>query len=215
MGLKISVILVDDHPTVLKGMRVCIEEEEGLEVSAVACTASELLGLPQLETCDVIVLDVNLPDTTGIEAIPMILERRADARILMFSMHRGVEYVRRALDSGALGYVLKAAMPDELVAAIRAVRHDGTYLPRDIAVALAQGRQVQSLGEGGPQLTGRELEVLRQIAAGEPSKRIAWKLGVSIRTVDAHRRNLKRKLGARSASECVSLAIRAGLIAAL
>ena len=207
------VILVDDHPMVLQGIAACFEDAADIDLIAQAVDAESLLALPKLLSCDVLVLDINLPGMNGINALPLVTAQNPDMRVLVFSMHRGVEYARKALAAGASGYVFKDAMPDELILAIQTVHRGGTYLPPETAAALATAPPETTTAAQSANLTERELEILRQVAAGQSSKGIAWGLGVSVRTVETHRRNIKQKLGAKSASECVSIAMMAGLIA--
>ncbi len=210
MSQPVKVILVDDHPTVLAGIKACIEEDRDIAVVAVASDVAGLLALPELTITEVVVLDINLPDVTGIDAIESIHRANPQIKVLIFSIHRTVSYVRNAVLAGAAGYVCKDAMPADLILAIQTVKRGGTYLPSDIAAEMAMGQG--TLTTGDPALTARELEVLQQIAAGASSKEIARLIDVSVRTVETHRRNLKLKLGAKSVSECVSIAITAGLI---
>ncbi|MEL6572381.1 MAG: response regulator transcription factor [Pseudomonadota bacterium] len=212
MTTPIRVILVDDHPMVLQGIAACIEDAADIDLIAQAVDAESLLELPELQRCDVVILDINLPGMNGINALPLAIARNPDVRVLVFSMHRSVEYARKALAAGASGYVFKDAMPDELILAVQTVHRGGTYLPPETAAALATAPAEAPVSADMANLTERELEILRQVAAGQSSKGIAWGLGVSVRTVETHRRNIKQKLGAKSASECVSIAMVAGMI---
>lgn len=212
MTNPIRVILVDDHPMVLQGIAACINDAEDIDLIAQAVDAESLLALPELMACDVLVLDINLPGMNGINALPLAAQKNPDMRVLVFSMHRGVEYARKALAAGAAGYVFKDALPDELIFAIQTVHRGGTYLPPEIAAGLAAAPAEVTPDASAINLTDRELEILRQVADGHSSKGIAWTLSLSVRTVETHRRNIKQKLGAKSASECVSIAIGAGLI---
>lgn len=208
----IKVIMVDDHPMVLQGIAACIDDADDMDLIAQAVDAEALLTLPTLATCDVLVLDINLPGMNGINALPRAIDKNPNLRVLVFSMHRGVEYARKALAAGAAGYVFKDALPDELILAIQTVHRGGTYLPPEIAAGLATAPAEPDPDADAMTLTERELEILRQVADGHSSKAIAWSLGLSVRTVETHRRNIKQKLGAKSASECVSIAMVAGLI---
>ena len=212
MKLPIRVILVDDHPMVLQGIAACIEDADDIDLIAQAVDAEEMLALPGLQHCDVLVLDINLPGLNGINALPIAIAKNPDLRVLVFSMHRGLEYARKALAAGAAGYVFKDALPDELIHAIQTVHRRGTYLPPEVAAGLATLPATADLPLSQINLTEREIEILRQVADGQSSKAIAWSLSLSVRTVETHRRNIKQKLGAKSASECVSIAIGAGLI---
>ena len=212
MTTPIRVILVDDHPMVLQGIAACIDDAEDIDLIAQAVDAESLLDLPEVMDCDVLVLDINLPGMNGINALPLAVQKNRNLRVLVFSMHRSVEYARKALAAGAAGYVFKDALPDELILAIQTVHRGGTYLPPEIASGLASAPAEPMPDAAAINLTDRELEILRQVADGHSSKGIAWTLSLSVRTVETHRRNIKQKLNAKSASECVSIAIGAGLI---
>lgn len=212
MSKSISVILVDDHPMVLQGISACLEDAPELKLIGIANDVAELWTLPELEKCDVLVLDINLPEQSGIEAMPKALEMGTGMKVVVFSMHRGIEYARRALAAGASGYVFKDAMPEELIRAIETVHVGGTYLPPGIAVRLAASGPSAGKSARAMQLTDREIAVLDKVASGRSSKEIALMMGLSVRTVEAHRRNIKQKLDAKSASECVSIAMGLGLI---
>ena len=210
MSDQIKVILVDDHPMVLEGIKACIEEDAGINVVATASDVASLLAHPALNTAEVVVLDINLPDMTGIDAIAHVKAVNPWIKVMIFSIHRNVDYVRNAMVAGAAGYACKDALPADLIQAIQTVWLGGSYMPPDIAAAMALGRStVTGLDKT---LTDRELEILRKIADGASSKGIAQDLDVSVRTVETHRRNLKNKLGAKSSSECVSIAMSNGLI---
>lgn len=197
---------------VLQGIASCIDDAPNMNLIAKAGDATSLLALPELRSCDVLILDINLPDLNGIDAIASVLQKNSDLKVLIFSIHRGVEYARKSLTAGASGYLFKDAMPDELIIATQTVHNGGTYLPTEIAAALATGSPTGTSEKAAPRLTDRELCILTEIAAGHSSKSIAWNIGVSVRTVETHRQNIRQKLGAKSASECVSIALGLGLI---
>lgn len=208
MTQPISVILADDHPMVLQGIKACLEESDAIDVVGVVPDGETLVRTYGRTPCDVVVVDINLPGMNGIEAVQTLKASHGSLRALMFTMHHDVEYARRAIAAGATGFVLKDALPSELIHAIQTVHHGGTFFPPDIAKSLATGQAPVST----IQPSEREIEVLRAVAAGKSSKVIAWEMGLSVRTVETHRRNLRQKLGGKSTAECISIAYNAGLI---
>ena len=207
---KISVVLADDHPMVLKGIKASIEESGEIEVVGVLSDGESLITFFAENPCDVVVLDINLPGANGIETAEALRRDHPEAKILIFTMHHNVEYVRRAVAVGATGFVLKDGPPSELIVAIQSVTQGGSFFSPKVAQSLASGK-LSSYDIG---LTERELEVLQAVASGKSSKTIAWDIGISVRTVETHRRNLKQKFGAKSTAECISRAYTAGIIVA-
>jgi len=203
-----KIVMVDDHPMVLEGIRACLEEYEDLAVVSAVSSAEELLNSWDPSGCDVVLMDMNLPGLSGFEATSKLIEQSPRAKVLIFSMLESGEYARRAVNAGAKGYVLKDAMPDELVLALRTVVQGGTYFSEQITQALARAEENMLKTD----LTLRELDVLKQLAEGKSSKQIAGLFDISVRTVESHRGNLKAKLGGQSAAECVQIAINAELI---
>ena len=208
MDKAIQIVLVDDHPMVVKGLNSCLGEYPELHVVATMESGEELLERQEDVVCDVVLLDVNLPGLGGIDTARRFLARETETQVLIFSMLNNPDYARHALDAGARGYLLKDAMPDELVTAIKTVAAGGSYFSRDIAASLAK----PAADANNAVLTDTERAVLGQIAEGKSSKEIAREAGVSVRTTEAHRRNIKLKLGAQTAAECVQIGIRSRLI---
>ena len=216
----IRVLIVDDHAVVRQGIRRVLEAEAGFMIVAEAGNAGDAIALARGEGPAVILLDITMPGRSGLDAVSDLLEAAPAARILMLSVHDEAEYVLRAVRSGAHGYVRKDTTPADLRAAVRAVHAGGGFFSPVVA-----GRLASALRESAPDgpdrstpaiasLTAREREVLTRIADGQPNKGIATALGISVRTVEAHRDNLMRKLGIRSAAALTRLAIEAGLVQA-
>ena len=216
----IRVLIVDDHAVVRQGIRGVLEAEPGFAIVAEAAHADDAIALAAAQRPAVILLDITMPGRSGLDAVSALLAVAPGARILMLSVHDEAEYVLRAVRAGAHGYVRKDTTPADLRAAVRAVyAGEGFFSP------VVAGRLTTALRDGTPEvaasrtpqvasLTAREREVLVRVALGQPNKEIATALGISVRTVEAHRDNLMRKLGIRSAAALTRLAIEAGLVQA-
>jgi len=187
--MKIRLLLVDDHPMVREGLVARFQSVPRFEVVGEAGGRAE--ALDQLSRCepDVVVMDVGLKDGNGIALAAELLASRPALKLLMFSMYDNPEYVQRALQAGARGYVLKDAPAAEILSAIDAVAAGGTFLSAAVSGRLFRGQAPR------PVLTPRESEILSALARGASSKQIARELDLSVRTVEAHRQSIKRKLG--------------------
>ena len=205
---QISVLLVDDHAVVREGYRRLLERHADIAVIGEAADATTAYSLfcrldPQL-----VVMDITLPGTSGIEAMRRMLEYKSGARILIFSMHEDAIFARRALQAGAFGYVTKASAPNVLVQAIRSVAAGEKYLSPEVAQELAL--RGFAGGQGG-ELSARELEVLQLLAQGHSVKEIAESMGLNPKTVSNHQTAIKQKLGADTAIQLLKKATQLGL----
>ena len=211
MKPAISVLLVDDHAVVREGYRRLLERAVDLRIVGEAATAAEAVRICAQTAPDVVVMDISLPDVSGIEALRRLLARAPEARVLMFSIHDESIFPRHAFAAGALGYVTKASAPDVLVDAVRVVALGRRYLSPDIAHSLA----LQGIGgeRGIAALSTREFEIARLLALGHPVREIADKLCLSVKTVANHQWAIRQKLGADSAAQFLRIASRDGLIA--
>ncbi len=210
----ISVVLVDDHSVVREGYRRLIEATADLSVIGEAATGEEAYRLYGELHPDVVVMDLSLPGIGGIEAVRRIVARDAQARVLVFSMHDDAVFSSRALKAGAKGYVTKAAAPDVLIDAIRAVAGGRLYLSQDIAQELA----VLSLpGRNNPvqALSAREFEVFRMLVEGHSVAEIARVLSLSQKTVANYQSALRQKLDVSNTTQAVRLAMAHGLFPAV
>jgi DNA-binding NarL/FixJ family response regulator len=197
----IRILLVDDHPMVREGLRARLSSVPRLLVVGEAGNAEEaLLRLADTEP-DVVVQDVGLKEGNGIDLVQVMLERQPDLRVLMFSMYETPEYVQRALLAGARGYVLKDAPASEILAAIDAVAAGGTFLSPGVSRCLFRTPAPR------PVLSPREREILSGLGRGESSKQIAAALTLSVRTVEAHRQSIKRKLDRAGQAELIKYAV--------
>ncbi|GAA5185667.1 response regulator transcription factor [Niveibacterium umoris] len=185
---SVRILLVDDHPLVRDGVRARLETVPGFAVVAEAGTATEALTQAEIHTPDIALMDVGLPGTSGVELARMCHERFPALRIVMLTMHDQPQVVVEAFRAGARGYVLKDSPAQEIVAAIQTVMAGRRYYSAGVADALAHGAAPE------PLLSVREKEVLAFIAEGLSSKEIAQRLDLSVRTVETHRLNIKRKL---------------------
>jgi len=203
---KISVLLVDDHALVRRGFRRMLDDDETLEVIGEASNGAEAVQLAEKLKPQVIVMDCQLPQMTGLEATRKILHDRPDTAILMLSMHSEDTLVRQALAAGARGYVLKNALDLDLARAIKEVAAGKSVLDPQVK------RQEALKGERETGLTARELEILQHIVAGKSNKEIASDLNLSVNTVSVHRANIMDRLGIHKTAELVVYAIRNGLV---
>jgi DNA-binding NarL/FixJ family response regulator len=209
--MSIRVLLVDDHAVVREGYRGLLQRTPDIEVVAQSASAEDAYRVFCGTPCDVLVLDINLPGTSGIELTARILAREPRARVLVFSMHDDVMFVSRALQAGARGYLTKASAPEVLVEAVRAVAAGKVYLSQDVAQQLAlQTIPGQQLPLGS--LSPREFEVFRQLAEGRTVAEIAATMCLSQKTIANYQSNIRQKLELTNAAQIVRLAMSYGLV---
>ncbi len=211
------LLLVDDHAVVRSGLRMLLENERDVEIVGEAATALEALEAAQRLKPNVILMDIGLPDMSGIDATREIKKHLSDVAIVALTIHEDEEYFFKMLEAGASGYVPKRAAPEELLTAIRAAATGQVYLYPSLAKLLVRdylsgGRPADE--EPVSELTAREQEVLTYLAEGASNEEIAAALVISRKTVARHRENIMRKLNLHSRSELVRYAIRKGIIKA-
>lgn len=209
----IRVVLCDDHAMVRSGLHRILAAEAGIEVVGEAGTAGEAVELAARVRPDVLVMDLGLPDASGIAATGRVRQASPGTAVLVLTAHSDVVYLRRAFAEGAAGFLVKEAADVELVQAVRTVASGRQYVHPALGAALlhlgaGSGRPA---GAGG-ELSERELEVLRGIALGRTNAEIAAALYVSVRTVETHRTHIQQKLGARTRAELVARARQAHLL---
>ncbi|MFK8075503.1 MAG: response regulator [Granulosicoccus sp.] len=202
----IKTLIVDDHPLVRDGLTSRINRSTEVTVIGEACDGDEALKLLETLKPDVVLMDINMPKLNGIQTTEAILDLYPDILILVLSMHDDREYVSSVIDAGARGYVLKSASAEEMFNAIKAVYYGGIYYSPAIAESLAQKNE-----DPVDSLTDREQVVLDMLAKGASNKECANLLGISARTVETHRRNIKQKLNLRSTPALIRFAIDSGL----
>jgi DNA-binding NarL/FixJ family response regulator len=198
---SIRLMLVDDHPLVRDGLRARLEAVPGFEVAGEASNADEAHAQLESVNPSIILMDVGMKGVNGIDLTAALLQRQPDLLVLMLSMYDNPEYVQRAMQAGARGYVLKDAPASEIIAAIEAVAAGGTFLSPAVSKRLFRNQAPR------PLLSSRESEILSALARGISSKQIAREMNVSVRTVEAHRQNIKRKLDLAGQAELIKYAV--------
>jgi two-component system, NarL family, response regulator NreC len=206
----ITVVLADDHAVVRKGLRLLLEAEPGMRVLAEAGTVPDALRMARAHRPKVLVLDLNMPGGSSLEAIPTILEQTEATAIVVLTMQNDPSFARQALQAGALGFVLKEAADDELLGAIRLAAEGETYLNPRLGARLAAQPDVPV---GPPDdLSDRELEVLKLIALGHTNAEIGNQLFLSVRTVESHCAHIQQKTRRTTRAELVRYALEHGLV---
>ena len=215
MAMTARVLVADDHTLLRAGLIKLIETLNDVEVVGQAKDGLEALALAASCLPNLVLLDIAMPGMSGLEVCAQLVKSYPGIRVLMLSMHREPQYVRRALQSGAAGYLLKDSAPDELAQAIRSVIDGKTYL----SAVLAQNMLSDMVTQLHPQsttpeisLTSRQREVLKLVAEGSSTKRIAIQLNLSVKTVDTQRTNLMNQLGIHDLAGLVRYAIRNGIV---
>jgi DNA-binding NarL/FixJ family response regulator len=206
----IRVLVVDDHPIVRQGLVSVLSDEEDLEVVGEAGSGREAIALAARLRPDVVLLDLEMPDLDGVEAIPGLLAAGPDMGVLVFTAYDTDERVLGAVRAGARGYLLKGASAEEIARGIRTVQSGGSYLEPRVASKLMA--EVVAPHRGPTPLSEREREVLRLVADGLPTKQIALSLSISERTVKFHVNSIFHKLGADNRAQAVALAAQRGLL---
>jgi DNA-binding NarL/FixJ family response regulator len=212
---QIRVILADDHVVVRQGIRRFLEEDPAIEVVAEASDGAEVVHLVEEHRPDVAVLDIRMPEVTGVEATRRIKHRFPNTRVLILTAYDDDPYVFALLEAGADGYVLKTAGADELIDAVRTVYRGESALSPEVAskvVQQATGRRPASAADQIEPLTPREIDVLRLVADGMTNREVGRELGISHRTVQGHLASIYGKLGANSRTEAVTEALKRGWI---
>lgn len=206
----ISIFIVDDHPVVVEGLRSVIEKREGHQVSGTARNAAEAIRLLRKTKADILLLDINLPDMSGIDLCKKITGEFPGMRILGISTFSERSYISRMIENGAMGYLIKSASADEIAQAIDTVMQGRLYMSLKIEHLLQPSglKSVHHL----PDLTKREKEVLQYIAEGLTNQEIAKKIFVSTSTVDSHRKNMITKFQVNNTAALVKLAVENHLL---
>jgi two-component system nitrate/nitrite response regulator NarL len=214
----IRVMVVDDHAVVREGIRHVLDDKTTFAVVAEAASAAEAIMRVQDATPDVIILDISMPGGSGLGAVAELLERAPNAKVLMLSVHDDTEYVVESVHAGAHGYLRKDSTPAELRKAIDTLHEGSRYYSPQVAGALAAAlrdeppeRTPGTTTRAADVLTPREMEILALIADGLTSREIGARLGISARTVEAHRNSLMRKVGIRTIAGLTRLAIEQGI----
>jgi two-component system invasion response regulator UvrY len=208
----IRVLLVDDHPVVRRGVAQIIVESYPHAVIRENCSSTDALGSARNDRWDLVILDLTLPDGSGLDVLKQIKKAQADVPVMILSVHPGEQFARRCAAAGASGYLTKDAAGVELTTAIARVIRGGTYFGDQVAEEIASG----STPDGGEQslerLSDREYEVLRLIGEGKTVSEIANVLTISVKTVSTYRTRLLTKMGMRTNAELMHYALRTGLM---
>jgi DNA-binding NarL/FixJ family response regulator len=210
----ISALIADDHGIVREGLRRLLESEPDIRVCAEASDGSEALELVDKHQPDVVILDITMPRLGGLETLQRLRAEQPGVKVILLSMHGDPTFIQSAIALGVDGYILKDGLAGEVIAAVRAVMTGGSYFSPPVAREIVDQARAPKRNGSEPftTLSTREREVLRLIAQGMSAKEIAGVLGISTKTVEAHRTSLMRKLGARKATELVRYALRKGLV---
>lgn len=205
--MTIRVVIVDDHPMVAEGIEALLETYDELTVVAALSSGQEAVDRVDELNPDVILLDLNMPGLGGLSATELILEKRPETKIVILSMHDTPEYISTALSHGARGYLLKDVPTEEIFTAIQTVMSGQDYLCTG-----AKGSLKPRITDGREPLTSHEQTILLQLATGKSNKDVAAELNISVRTVETHRKNIKRKLGISSTAGLTRYALEHGVV---
>lgn len=209
----IKILLADDHELLREGLRRMIEKEPDMEVVGEAGDGRVVVDMARALAPDVVVMDVTMPDLNGVDATRKIISEASGTKVLALSMHHDRQHVAGMLEAGATGYLMKGCKFEELAVAIRSVARKNVYLSPAIADMVLQGYPAKTRKKfPDPVLSSREREVLQLLAEGNSVKETAYRLGVSAKTVETHRRHIMEKLQISNDSDIVKYALREGLI---
>ncbi|WP_208999076.1 response regulator transcription factor [Roseibium sediminis] len=207
----ITVVLADDHELVRDGIRARLSRVESLEVIGEATNGKEALELVAALKPSVVLMDVSMPLMNGLEAASIIRNQYPQTRVLILSIYDNPEYVRGVVQAGAKGYILKDISAKEMITAILSVANGGYYFSSAVGPTLV-GATKSAPVDDPYGLTDREKQVLAAIAKGQPNKEVAKNLGISVRTVESHRLNLREKVGCKNAAQLYKVAQELGLL---
>ena len=210
--MSIRVLIVDDHAVVRAGLKLLVDAEDDLEAVGEAGSAREAVFEARTTKPDVVLMDVMMPEQSGLKVVPQLVKEHPEATVLVLSMQDDPRYVREAFEAGASGYVLKEAADAELVAAIRDVAAGGRYVHPELGARLVAAETAERRRAEDDPLSDREREVLRLLALGHTNQEIAKELYISVRTAETHRAHIMQKLRLSSRAELVRYALSEGLL---
>lgn len=206
------IIIADDHRVVREGLRWMLSDHPDIEVVGEAANGRELLELVADTPADVVLLDVRMPEMTGLEALEVLQETAPDLKVIVLSMHDEPAYVKRAVELGASGYLLKSAGRDEIIRALLVVAEGRAYIQGEVTGPLLETVAGRDRVGTARELSPRERQVLALVAEGKENKQIARRLDVSEATVKTYLKSVFERLGVRTRAEAVAVALREGLI---
>jgi len=211
---KPRILIADDHNILSEGLRHMLEPD--FDVVGLVSNGVELIDAAQQSSPDVIIADISMPTMTGIDAVIQLRAQGVTSKVIFLTMHRDVAYARRAMEAGAMGYLLKHSVSAELAVAVREVLQGRTYVTPMIAGELLDSYRdaAPSAGKHTQRLTTRQREVLQLVAEGRSAKEVARELSISVRTAEAHKAKIMDTLGLGNTTELVQYAIRNGIISA-
>ena len=209
----ITILLADDHDVVGRGMKMLLEDEEGVKVIGEACDELDAIEKVKILMPNVVILDLTMPKMMGIDAVKVISTKYPSVKILIFSMYHNREYIMSSVENGANGYLLKDTSKEELMRAIKVVSEGRKYFPPEISEIIIDellAKSLESQNNVRPifeKITPKEKQILGMIVQGYNSREMANKLFLSIRTVDNHRANMMKKVKAKNTADLVKMAI--------
>jgi two-component system invasion response regulator UvrY len=206
------ILIVDDHAIVREGLKQILAEVDDIEVAGEADTSSRALHLARQQDWDLVLMDIAMPDRSGLETLQLMRKEHPGIKVLMLSMYRETQYALRALKSGAMGYLNKQSAPDQLVDAIRLVASGKKYISPELAQELASEVSGERLELPHEALSNREYQTLCMIASGMTVSAIADKLALSVKTISMYRARLLQKMQLRNNAELTHYAIKHGLL---
>ena len=210
--MSVRVLIVDDHAVFRAGLKLLIDAEDDLEAVGEAGTARDAIFQARALEPDVVLLDIVMPDQSGLDAMPTLLHERPEMKVLILSMQDDPQYIRQAFAAGASGYVLKEAADTEVVAAIREVAGGRSYVHPAVGAKLVAAETAEARRAQEDPLSDREREVLRLLALGHTNQEIAAQLYISVRTAETHRAHIMQKLRLSSRAELVRYALEQGVL---
>ena len=210
--MSVRVLIVDDHAVFRAGLRMLIDAEHDLEAVGEAGNARDAVFQARALKPDVILMDVTMPDQSGLDVVPTLLHERPETKVLVLSMEDDPQYVRQAFSAGASGYILKEAADTEVVAAIRDVAQGGSYVHPTLGAKLVAAENAEARRADEDPLSDREREVLRLLALGHTNQEISAQLFISVRTAETHRAHIMQKLRLSSRAELVRYALDQGVL---
>lgn len=206
------ILIVDDHAIVREGLKQILAEVDDIEVAGEADCSSKALQIARREPWDLVLMDISMPDRSGLETLELMKKEHPALKVLMLSMHRETQYAVRALKTGAAGYLNKQSAPDQLVDAIRQVASGKKYISAELAQELASEISGERNGLPHEALSNREYQTLCMIASGLPVSAVADQLALSVKTISMYRARLLKKMQLKNNAELTHYAIRHGLL---